>query len=68
LALLLILCVAKIKSLPSQQLLLSQSRQYLPNTKRPTTPARDGPRQKRQQNDPNHTQLSSDIVYLTTQA
>jgi hypothetical protein len=53
-----ILCMAKIKSLPSQQLLLSRSRQYSPNThgqQESTAPAQDGPRQERNQNDPSRT-------------
>jgi hypothetical protein len=68
--LLLILCVAKIKSLPSQQLLLWRSRQYLPNTRgqqESAAQARDGPRQERHQN-PSHAHLSSNSVYLTMQA
>jgi hypothetical protein len=51
---LLILFMAKINSLRSQQLLLSWSRQYSPNTRsqqESTAPARDGPRKERHQSD-----------------
>jgi hypothetical protein len=51
---LLILCVAVILLLPSQEQFLSWSRQYLPNTQQQesTAPARNGPRQERHQNYP----------------
>jgi hypothetical protein len=71
LAPLLILCVAKIKSWPLQQMLLSWSAQHSPNKhgqQESTEPARDGQRQERHQNDPSHAYLSSNSVHLTTQA